>query len=94
MRPEHIEPLTNRVLNGFPPLVMMDRTIEGLDCDYVASDNYGGAAMAVRHLLELDHERIVFLSHDMTELLPVAERLQGYHDTMQCRRAAARLTPG
>ena len=89
MRPEHIQPLTQRIANGFPPVVLMDRTIEGLDCDYVASDNYGGAGMAVRHLLALGHQRIAFLSHDMTDLLPVAERLQGYHDTM----CAAGLSP-
>lgn len=89
MRPEHIEPLTERVAEDFPPLVMMDRTVESLDCDYVASDNYGGAQMAVRHLLDLGHERIVFLGHDVTDLLPVAERLQGYEDAMR----AAGLTP-
>ena len=27
----------------FPPVTMMDRTFEGITCDYVASDNYHGA---------------------------------------------------
>ena len=40
------------------PLVLLDRYIDGLDVDRVASDNRGGAAAGVRHLLELGHRRI------------------------------------
>lgn len=65
------------------PIVLMDRQIYGLDCDYVTSDNYGGARALMRHLLELGHEQIVFLSHHEMELLPVIERYRAYCDVMQ-----------
>src|SRR5260221_2154038 len=45
------------------PIVLMDRKISGIDCDCVTSDNYGGAHALMRHLVELGHQHIVFLSH-------------------------------
>ena len=65
-----------------PPLVMMDRDTPSLPTDFVTSDNRGGAALALRHLLALGHRRIVCLTHDVVGLLPVAERIQGYSDTL------------
>ena len=40
------------------PLVLLNRYIDGLDVDRVVSDNRGGAAAGVRHLLEHGHRRI------------------------------------
>ncbi len=71
------------------PIVLMDRPLPGVDCDYVASDNYGGAYAAVKHLIDLGHTNIVFLSRPILQLLPIAERLRGYRNAMQ----DAGLTP-
>jgi len=65
------------------PLVLMDRTLPGLRCDHVSSDNYGGAYAAVSHLIELGHRRIAFLSRPILQLEPVAERLRGYRAALQ-----------
>jgi GntR family transcriptional regulator of arabinose operon len=65
------------------PLVAVDRTVEGLACDFVTSDNYGGAYAAVEHLLGLGHERIAFLSHPVNYVSTVAERWRGYRDAMR-----------
>ena len=67
---------------SLPPLVMMDRDTPSLPTDLVTSDNHGGASLALGHLLALGHRRIVCLTHDVVGLLPVAERIQGYSDTL------------
>ena len=71
-----------------PPLVMLDRNTPGLAADFVTSDNVNGAGIAVRHLQQLGHRRIVCLSHDAAGLAPVAERIQGYRAAMEAAGAA------
>src|SRR5664279_4195099 len=71
------------------PMVLMDRQIYGIDCDCVTSDNYGGAQALMRHLIELGHQQIVFLSHHEMHLLPVTERYRAYCDVLR----EAGLTP-
>ena len=43
------------------PAVMVDRAIEGLDCDKVMFDHELGGYMATRHLIEEGHRRIACL---------------------------------
>jgi LacI family transcriptional regulator len=59
------------------PLVFVDRPPRWLDADAVVSDNAGGAATAVEHLIAGGHRRIAFLG-DRAELFTSAERLAGY----------------
>lgn len=75
--------------HGLIPLVLVDRTFNGLACDYVTSDNYAGAYVAVQHLVGLGHRRIAFLSRPILQLSTVAERLRGYQAALQ----DAGLTP-
>lgn len=65
------------------PMVVMDRQIYGVECDCVTSDNYGGAYALMRHLVELGHQHVVFLSHHETELLTVIERYRAYRDVLE-----------
>ena len=65
------------------PVVLVDRTFEGLACDYVTSDNHGGARAVIEHLIELGHRRIAFLSRPVLQLLTISERLRGYQDALQ-----------
>ena len=74
---------------GVVPLVLLDRTLSGLACDYVTSDNYAGAYAAVKHLIELGHRRIAFLSRPILQLMTISERLRGYRDALR----EADLTP-
>lgn len=71
------------------PIVFLDRNVPGVECDCVTSDNYGGAATLVQHLVELGHQRIVYLSHPRTEIMTVAARYRAYQNVMQ----NAGLTP-
>lgn len=65
------------------PMVVMDRSIDGIECDFVTSDHYGGAEALMQHLVDLGHERIVFLTHQHTTLLSVRERYRAYCDVLQ-----------
>ncbi|HWC83341.1 MAG TPA: LacI family DNA-binding transcriptional regulator [Pseudonocardiaceae bacterium] len=58
-------------------LVFVDREAVGLDVDSVLVDDYLGARMAVRHLIEQGHRRIALLS-DAPVLQTTARRLAGY----------------
>ncbi|MCY4524976.1 MAG: GntR family transcriptional regulator [Anaerolineaceae bacterium] len=68
---------------SLPPMVMMDRDSPALTGDVVTSDNYGGASLALCHLLALGHRNIVCVTHEMAGLTTVAERIQGYCDALQ-----------
>jgi GntR family transcriptional regulator of arabinose operon len=74
---------------GLVPLMLMDRTLPNLACDYITSNNYAGAYSAIQHLISLGHQRIAFLSHPFIQLSTIAERLRGYQETLQ----NANLTP-
>jgi len=65
------------------PIVLMDRKIAGFSCDYVTSDNYGGARALMRHLINLGHKRIVFMTHEIVEIFPVMERHRAYCDVLE-----------
>ncbi len=60
------------------PIVFMDRPIEGIRADYVASDNFGGSYALVGYLIQLGHRHIVQLMPNFDDLLPVNERRRGY----------------
>ena len=60
------------------PIMLMDRSLPDVACDYVTSKNYEGAYTATQYLISLGHKNIAFLSHPLINLLPVNERLRGY----------------
>lgn len=68
-------------LHGLP-VVLVNCGLAGKDFDRVAIDNYGGAAQVVRHLWELGHRRIAFLSGPPFNF-DAAERRRGYLDTLR-----------
>jgi DNA-binding LacI/PurR family transcriptional regulator len=85
-----IQPQTDGIYQQFRiPIVLLDRKINGFDCDSVVSDNYGGTRAMMRHLVALGHRDIAVLSHHATDLSSVNDRLRAYHDVMQ----EAGLTP-
>jgi LacI family transcriptional regulator len=58
--------------------VFVDRPPQLLRGDTVASDNEGGAKVAVEHLISHGHERIAFLG-DLRSIVTAAERYSGYN---------------
>ncbi len=65
------------------PIVFVDRLIEGIEADYVASENFGGTYDVVNHLIELGHQHIVLLTPDIGDLQPINERQRGYQTAIQ-----------
>ncbi len=59
------------------PVVLVDRTFPSLTIDSVTSDNLEGAYLAVKHLVTLGHEKILFLGGG-TNISTTQEREQGY----------------
>ena len=64
------------------PLVFVTRYIDGMDANFVAGDNEGGAYAAASHLIESNHKRIAFLG-GVSEISPCRDRLKGYRKAME-----------
>lgn len=47
------------------PLVLMDVCLPGIECDAVMTDNEEAAYQLARHLLDLGHRRIAFVTHSV-----------------------------
>jgi LacI family transcriptional regulator len=62
-------------------LVFVDRPGRFIDADAVLTDNAGGAATAVEHLVAAGHRRIGFLG-DRPELYTATERLRGFETAL------------
>ncbi len=60
-RPTHHRALREEVSHLPIPAVMVDRAIEGLECDKVMFDHEMGGYMATRYLIEQGHRRIACL---------------------------------
>ncbi len=72
---ESSEPLRRLVRLGLPT-VLLARYFPNLAVDVVRHDNHQSAYLATRHLLDLGHRRIVYLSRDAA-ISTVADRLAG-----------------
>lgn len=64
------------------PIVLMDRMIEGVNFDFVSTDNFRGAYDGVKYLISLGHKNILFITNPIMSLFPIAERLRGYQQAM------------
>jgi DNA-binding LacI/PurR family transcriptional regulator len=72
-------------LNKFP-LVLLDRLLKGVETNSVSSDNFAGAVEAVRHLYELGHRQIGFVSTKAEGTSSIEERIAGYEKALQDRQ--------
>lgn len=66
---------------GFP-FVLVDRKLEDLHVDCVASDNIAGAYQAVEYLIKLGHRRIGFVRDRFSETSSIKERVHGYKQAL------------
>lgn len=63
------------------PVVVVDRSVDGLAVDQVLSTNELGAADAVAHLAAHGHRRVAFLG-DRTSIATARQRLDGYRQSL------------
>jgi LacI family transcriptional regulator, galactose operon repressor len=73
--------LLSLLQNGFP-IVLIDRSLPGIDCDLVMSDNVAGARRLTEHLIRRGHRRIAHVT-DSDDVSTGRERLQGYRDALE-----------
>lgn len=64
------------------PVVAIDTVLEGGNIGYITNDSYSGACSATRHLIELKHKKIGYISTGATAFDPV-QRLKGFENTMK-----------
>lgn len=65
------------------PIVFIDRLPpNGFEADYVGTDNFGSSRQLVRHLIELGHRRIAYVSN-VDDVSAVREREAGYRHALE-----------
>jgi LacI family transcriptional regulator len=64
------------------PVIALDRPVAGSTVPSVLADNFNGAHLATRHLIEHGYRRIACLTGEVT-LYTIQERIRGYNDAMR-----------
>lgn len=65
------------------PLVLLDRYLPRLDTSYVISDNRVGSELCVKHLHNLGHQRIAFLTCSDRDTLSIDHRVEGVYSAAE-----------
>jgi LacI family transcriptional regulator len=79
---DRLDPEVAKLLDAQIPLIGVDIDVTGATATYVASDNVGGARLAVRHLHGLGHRRIATIAGPQ-DSKPGVDRLVGFHAELQ-----------
>jgi LacI family transcriptional regulator len=74
---EHIEYVRSLTM----PIVLIDHKIEGLDVDFVASDNVLASAMLTEHVIRFGHRRVAHIA-GRAGLWTAERRKDGFRNTM------------
>lgn len=64
------------------PFVMIDRYVEQVDADYVATDNYTGTYNAIKAMSEMGLEEVYFVTPSSDESTSARHRMMGYADAV------------
>jgi len=87
----HNHSYLKKLARGLVPIVLVDRGVKGLGVPTIKTDNQSGAYEAVKHLIDLGHERIAVITGipgvDTSE-----ERLAGYRQALQEKGIPLRKT--
>lgn len=67
----------NGLIESKTKVVLLDRKIDGIDCDAVLVDNKNGAYVAVKHLLEQGYRKIAIIN-GFVDRTTGRDRLEGY----------------
>lgn len=62
--------------------ILIENDIQGLECNKLLIDNYGGAGKAVEYLISMGHKKIAYICGNLNMRVSV-ERLNGYLDAMR-----------
>lgn len=82
MLPSHNHEMIGELTETGLPFLIMGR-YDGTEPVYTVDiDNYDAARRNTRHLIELGHRRIAFISPGPLEFLVCADRLSGYRDAL------------
>jgi len=74
--------LIKQMYDGGLPVVCIDRYLEDIDVPYVTADNYAGAVMATKHLLEHGHTRLACIQ-GVEDSVPNKQRIAGFKEAMR-----------
>ena len=77
------DPEVEKLVRSDVPVIAVDIDVVGDRTSYVASDNIGGARLAVQHLNALGHTKIATITGTMIDTKPGADRILGYRDAMR-----------
>lgn len=64
------------------PIVLVDRDVDGVECDAVLGDNIGGAQRLTEHLLATGYRRIAMIGGPL-DVSTSRDRLQGYRQALE-----------
>ena len=70
---EHVHQLLSEKI----PVILIDRLLDGVDCDAVVCDNVNGAYRAIEQLIQYGHRRIGIIAGP-NNVFTARERLNGY----------------
>lgn len=66
------------------PFVLIDRYVRDFEADYIVSDNFKGGYQATKHLINLGHKRIAFISNPaLGYITSVSDRFSGYKRALE-----------
>ena len=85
----HLSRATADILRSAPPVVLVDAYSEDDSFDSVATDNIGGARIAVQHLVSRGHRNIAILGTELGSYPSILHRRRGYEQIV----AEAGLAP-
>ncbi|MHB1700017.1 MAG: LacI family DNA-binding transcriptional regulator [Acidobacteriaceae bacterium] len=63
------------------PIIVLDRTLPGLDVGEVTVENFEGARKAVNHLIEHGHKQVLCVGYD-SQFNSIGQRVAGYERAM------------
>jgi len=66
------------------PVIQVDRYVEGMDTDYVGTDNYASTRIAINELVTAGKKRIGMFTLGL-DVNPINERKRGYHDSLEMK---------
>ena len=78
----HLSKATAEILRSAPPVVLVDAYSEDDSFDSVATDNVGGARIAVQHLVTRGHRNIAILGTEPGAYPSVLHRRKGYEQVI------------
>ncbi|TCK43777.1 LacI family transcriptional regulator [Paraburkholderia sp. BL8N3] len=76
------EELLQTFAQGGVPVVLVDRSVEGLVTDMVGLDNPGAVALATRHLVEQGFDDVLFIVQPFTRVSSRRVREAAFRDTI------------